>query len=200
MIVAQSVTFPLRPINGGPWEHAKRFPKPGTWQYEPKYNGWRAMVHTPTGAMFNRRNMRLSIESEFTAALRALCATLDAEGFKWVDVEALERRHGIGKGCLVVLDVVPEPIYGDATYDQRRDWLSILPTLPLRPPRDFPLLSIPPNVQPDAAWEELQRINREFDAELYEGLVAKRTDSRYVMQMRSADQEFPGWVKHRWAF
>ena len=46
------ITYPARPINGGPLEKAR--PKHGEWFYEPKYNGWRALVHVPTGTMFNR--------------------------------------------------------------------------------------------------------------------------------------------------
>jgi hypothetical protein len=44
------ITYPARPINGGPLPNAR--PKQGVWYYEPKYNGWRALVHIPTGTMF----------------------------------------------------------------------------------------------------------------------------------------------------
>lgn len=53
-------SYPLRPINGGPLPRAR--PKSGTWLYEPKINGWRAIVNTRTGAMWNRHGKRLSIE------------------------------------------------------------------------------------------------------------------------------------------
>ena len=89
-------TFPARPINGGPFHKAR--PKPGEWFYEPKYNGWRALVHIPTGTMFNRRGEPLTIAAEFADALDILRRTLDAEAFKWADCEALERRHNIGQG------------------------------------------------------------------------------------------------------
>jgi ATP-dependent DNA ligase len=42
-------SYPARPLNGGPLELAP--PKPGQWGYEPKYNGWRALVHAPTGSI-----------------------------------------------------------------------------------------------------------------------------------------------------
>jgi len=48
-------------------------------------------------------------------------------------------------------------------------------------------------------WEALRRINREWSAEFYEGLVAKRTDSPYP-RATSATQETPHWMKHRWPF
>jgi len=34
----------------------------------------------------------------------------------------------------------------------------------------------------------------------YEGLVAKRTTDPYPIQLRSPEEEFVGWVKHRWAY
>ncbi len=46
VVAVQPVTYPARPINGGPLELAP--PNPGRWCYEPKYNGWRALVHAPT--------------------------------------------------------------------------------------------------------------------------------------------------------
>ena len=39
-------TYPARPVNGGAFPRA--LPKRGTWSYEPKLNGWRTLVHTPT--------------------------------------------------------------------------------------------------------------------------------------------------------
>ena len=32
------------------------------------------------------------------------------------------------------------------------------------------------------------------------GLVAKRTTDPYPVQLRSPEEEFVGWVKHRWAY
>src|ERR1043165_28768 len=98
-------TYPLRPVNGGPLP--KALPKTGRWIYEPKYNGWRTLVHVPTGAMFNRKCEPLSIASEFAQGVALRQSALDADAFEWADCEALERRHGIGRGSLIVLDVIP---------------------------------------------------------------------------------------------
>ena len=70
--VLRPCTYPARPLNGGPLERA--LPKPGQWHYEPKYNGWRALVHAPSGTMFNRYGQRLTIQREFATALAALRA------------------------------------------------------------------------------------------------------------------------------
>jgi hypothetical protein len=108
-------TYPARPIGGGKLELAPR--KPGHWQAEPKYNGWRALVHCSSGTMWNRHGARLTIAREFESALEQL-RLLAPLGLEWADCEALERRHAIGRGTLVVLDwIVPDatdlpPLFG----------------------------------------------------------------------------------------
>jgi hypothetical protein len=92
------ITYPARPINGGHLDRA--LPKVGEWSYEPKYNGWRAIIHVPSGTMWNRHGKLLSIAREFETAL----AILKRTGIEWLDVEALERRHALGRGSLIVLD------------------------------------------------------------------------------------------------
>ena len=113
------ITFPARPIHGGRLELAP--PKRGVWFAEPKYNGWRALVHTPTGTMWNRHGKRLSIAAEFGPAQETL-RSLARHGLVWADCEALERRHAIGRGSLVVLDWICET--GAPGYEERRDFLS----------------------------------------------------------------------------
>jgi hypothetical protein len=54
-------------------------------------------------------------------------------------------------------------------------------------------------------WTILQECNRRLGCtepanHFYEGLVAKRLDSKYPLQKRSASQDFPFWMKHRWQF
>jgi len=49
-------------------------------------------------------------------------------------------------------------------------------------------------------WPLLKAVNGigGLNCEFYEGLVAKRADSPYPLQLRSPDEEFSGWIKHRW--
>jgi hypothetical protein len=218
-------SFPARPVNGGPLE--KALPKNGIWAYEPKINGWRAWLHTPTGAMFNRKNEPLSIAREFDQVINRVksAAAVDANGGlplpEWLDVEALERRLPIGKGSLVILD---SPLAG--TWSQRQEYLhSSLVTggtaqswaFEQFPPPENKLLMFAYHYEdehaqvsqgatvidfdlfPQAAWKLLPPINRRLGCELFEGLVAKRLDSIYPMQLRSPEVEFPFWLKHRWA-
>jgi len=124
MNVPPLITYPARPIQGGRLELAP--PKRGLWYAEPKLNGWRTLIHTPTGTMWNRQGSLLTIADCFRPALAAL-AKLATRGLVWADCEALERRHNLGRGTLVVLDVVPES--GTPCYEQRRAMLeTIIPT------------------------------------------------------------------------
>lgn len=203
-------SYPLRPANGGPLHLAR--PKRGQWTYEPKINGWRALVHAPTGRMWNRRGERLSIEREFAAVLEAIrTADLPPE-MEWLDCEALERRHALGRGSLVLLDYIPTD---KATYDERQNALyaAMVGTLtpwPVEhecPPEDRLLhfaytyeYGDDPDICPDGAWDRLQALNKHWNAEVFEGFVAKRIDSPYPRQLRSPNLESAHWVKHRWEF
>jgi len=198
-------TYPARPVNGGPLPKSK--PKSGAWSYEPKYNGWNALVHIASGAMFNRHLEPLTIAKEFQPALEKLRVTLDAGSFKWANCEALERRHNIGRGTLIVFDVVPEmkPIENwiAATYAERHRWIqAVLPVAPFSPAEfeNDALYCSPIVGVPAIAWEQLQAFNKQAGCEFYEGLVAKQDDSLYPIQLRSADVEYPFHQKHRWRF
>ncbi len=203
-------SYPARPINGGALEHAG--PKIGRWFVEPKYNGWRALVHVPTGAMFNRHGKRLTIEKEFASALNVLrdcCGNI----VEWLDCEALERRHGIGRGTLIVFDFLP---LSDRsfTYEERRHHLGDLPVLPITEQPAHHHACLAPAWEEggrprrhgtgnaESLWHDLPEINRTWNttglSEFYEGIVMKRADSPYPMQFRSADTETPHWMKHRW--
>jgi hypothetical protein len=187
------ITYPARPMKGG------RFPAilPGKWHFEPKVNGWRALVHTPTGAMFNRHGSRLSIADEFKPALDQLqdCAA------EWLDCEALERRHNIGKGTLIVLDVVTSAALD---YEERRRWLEgSFPLMDINPSKleENAVIILPSwdSVTASGAWDELPKHNTGNSANwFYEGLVAKRLDSRYPIQLHSPDATTTSWVKFRY--
>jgi hypothetical protein len=98
-------------------------PKRGLWYAEPKLNGWRALIHTPTGTMWDRHGMLLTIADCFRPALGAL-TKLVGRGLVWADCEALERRHNLGRGTLAVLDMVPDS--GTPSYEQKRAMLESL--------------------------------------------------------------------------
>ena len=196
-------TYPARPVNGGPLSHALH--KHGHWSHSPKYNGWRTLVHIATGTMFNRQGEQLSIAGEFRPALDQMRGALDAEAFKWADCEALERRHSLGRGTLILLDVIPEPAHRLATCEERNLWVppAVIPYHQIQTKPEPDMLYQPErcsNGEVDVMWSQLKEANRRFGCEFYEGVVAKRADSLYPIQLRSPSQEFPFWMKHRWAF
>ncbi len=102
--VPSLISYPARPLQGGKLDRAPK--KTGLWYAQPKYNGWRALVHCPSGAMWNRHGGRLSIAHEFDAVLRELQKLAEA-GLIWADCEAMERRHNVGRRSLIVLDLIP---------------------------------------------------------------------------------------------
>jgi ATP-dependent DNA ligase len=196
MTPIQPITFPARPVNGGRLELAPA--KRGEWAVEPKLNGWRVLVHAPTMTAFTRQAEPLSIAREFTTALDHLhCIWPRDPVLEWFDCEGLERRHGIGRGALVVLDAVMPGSYRD-----RRGRLSAAIGEPLsidaQPGQDSVTL-VPsfPIAEDAAVYARLRELNQLWRSPFYEGIVMKRTDSSYPIQTRSGTEEFPGWVKHR---
>lgn len=182
-------TYPARPVQGGQLELAP--PKRGIWFSEPKYNGWRALVHTPTGAMWNRHGEPLTIQPAFQEALDALRSMEIAE---FLDCEALERRHAMSHGTLIVLDCVDSAL----PYEARRTRLEA--SLPVHDPAAPPdLLMLVPSVpsDPSVLYARLRDLNERFGCAFYEGIVMKRAGRTYPVQRSSPSQCYPWWVKHR---
>ncbi len=196
--MTQLPTFPARPVNGGQLQLAR--PKIGRWLYQPKFNGWRAVVHTPSGTMFNRQGARLSIAGDFAAALREVRHT----GFEWLDCEALERRHGIGRGSLVILDWIPSAADNPERrhHENRRNALALrFQVLPMESRIADNSVVLPFSTEDGVTlWRVAKEMNRVLDCEFYEGVVAWETNSAYPMQLRSPDEESACLVKHRWKF
>jgi ATP-dependent DNA ligase len=197
-------TFPMRPVNGGPLESAlaigSRSLSADYWA-EPKFNGWRAVVHAPTGQIWNRKGDPLSIASEFKVALAALHAVARLSGNQeWFDVEGLSRRHAFARGALIVLDN-PGRV-SDTYHDRRKRMEDAFPIAP-HAPDDFAEngLYVPPNFRggdPEQIRFLYQQL-LEAGGDFYEGLVMKKGSSLYE-PLRRATGESPAWMKHRWNF
>ena len=199
--VPTPITFPARPIQGGKLERAPK--KTGLWFAEPKYNGWRALVHCPSGTMWNRHGGMLSIAGEFASPLREL-RNLSGRGLVWADCEAMGRRHKIGCGTLIVLDWIAEE--GSPIYEERREFLESLVPLERMSQGEETMLEDSVLLAPSIAdtngqalqlYRSLEAINRSVLADVFEGVVMKRSRSTYPVQLRSAGEENRGWIKHR---
>ena len=196
MTAVHPITFPARPLNGGRLELAPA--KRGEWAVEPKLNGWRVLVHAPTMTAFTRHGEPLSIAREFAAALDHLHVTWTRDPvLEWIDCEGLERRHGIGRGALVVLDAVMPGSYRDRRDRLRATIGEPLPIDAQPPPDSVTLVPSFPVSDAAAVYAQLRELNQLWRAPFYEGVVMKRADSTYPIQNRSATEEFAGWMKHR---
>ena len=197
-------TFPARPMDGGQLELA--IDPIGEWYDEAKYNGWRSETHVESGLMFNRKGEELSISDEFAPALEKLRKL----PFQWLDVEALERRHGIGRGSLIILDYIPK--VRTETYVDRRRYMEMvcaISGIPKHTQLDQPiennsiyLTACYRSAGGRQLYDILKRCNGKeaLNCEFYEGIVRKKADSIYPMQLRSPEQTTHNWVKHRWHF
>lgn len=207
------ITYPARPLNGGKFGLVAKKP---VHLWSTKLNGWRALVHTPTGTMFNRHGEQLSIADEFAQALEQLRLS----SIEWLDCEALERRHNIGRGSLIILDAILPHLTAlerfqrlsqerDRLMDESRyclwDWLG----LGQRPEENRVYLCQQvawSDASPSGKtlltkwWGWMQAQNKEWGADFYEGPIAKRADSLYPIQLRSPEAECPFWIKHRWVW
>jgi hypothetical protein len=154
--------------------------------------------------MWNRHGQRLTIEREFAQAL-AVLRDLGGSRLVWADCEALERRHQIGRGSLVVLDWIPES--GSPSYEERRKFLAGLieiEHLSIGEWESFPenAVFLPPSVRDDGNavldfYSGLKAINRRLRCDFFEGVVMKRGNAPYPFQLRSDAEECRVMIKHR---
>jgi hypothetical protein len=200
-------TYPGRPRNGGPLDLALKagqyhsangdMGSKGWWErvtFQPKYNGWRAMVHAPTGRMWNRYNHEFTsmttVKQHFTEAL----AQLKEAPFEWLDVEALERRHDLGVGSLIVLDWVTPNV----SQQDRHTMLELyLPDAQVGSERKLKAGCYLVTEHASDIDETLKAKNEALDCVFYEGVVSKQIKSEYPMQLNGPEVTTPAWVKHR---
>lgn len=158
--------------------------------------------------MFNRYSQPLSIAAEFGRALKCLQETVLLAGetaVEWFDCEALDRRHALGRGTLLVFDYLGAPAMPAEAWTKRKEILA--QALPGHDYRQAPLPGslygvrayAPAELDPQELSRQLRQLNARWGCQFYEGLVAKRITDAYPLQLRSPHQEFVGWVKHRWA-
>lgn len=202
---AQAICYPPAPLNGGPLQDAPA--KVGSWVWQPKVDDWRAVLHVPTGTVWNQYGRPSSIADKFKAPLGFLAVQFDPE-VQWLDVGMMENRHDLMRGCIIVLDWIT----AGKTFGQRRGHLRCaLPSLPFDVSRllaetggqvrdSVYLISQWDNCEDRAdalkkeAW--LQNENAIIGHKFYEGMVAKKRDSLYTFG-RKPKQKVPDWIKHR---
>jgi hypothetical protein len=194
----QMITYPARPVQGGSLTIAP--PKSGEWWYEPKANGRRALLHLPSGQMWNRHGQRASLSAaqDFPKAFEQLLAAFPNE--TWLDCEILYGRIPLGKGSICVLDIITSNMKPTFTYAWRRHLMSTsLETTDLTSIEENSAFILPSLEQCYSIplWENTIEANRILGHTMWEGVVAKKADSLYPIQTLSPKREYPFWTKHR---
>ena len=194
-------SFPAYPINGGRIEAAPK--KIGTWIYQPKIDDWHGVVHVPTGRVWNQYGQPSSIAEKFFAPLRLL----QKSPFKWLDVGLMNNRHDMMRGCIVIFDVIaPGPFIERRTGLEKVFADRILPMaselLEHGSVHDQLFLinqTTEDEINPLPFWHRLQaeNCNALLTKNFYEGVVAKRIDKPYPLQLRKPKEPTPWMMKHR---
>lgn len=198
------ITYPARPVNGGRLESAPK--KVGPWICQPKIDDWRAILHAPTGRIWNRHGEPLSIAADIQPAIKFI----QSRDYDWLDVGVLERRHEMLKGRVVIFDFIPPEDNPPcrAPYSSRRECLKRdFDSLPANPANagDRLVFLIPEwaGDKIEISYDCLQIINADIKKQtgtehnFYEGIVCKRTDKPYPVQLLSPNKETPWMIKHR---
>lgn len=202
------ITFPARPVNGGRLENAPS--KVGPWIVQPKVKDWRAIIHAPTRRIWNRHGQPMSIADNLADVLEILRFS----SFDWLDVGVMERQNQLLRNSIIVFDTI-DPELAHFTHENRRAHLEIaFETLPdaidLKPSRNRVfLINEYCTERPDGPlviYHALQNQNVALggnphdDTDMknfYEGIVCKRTDKPYPIQLLSPEKTTPWMIKHR---
>lgn len=140
---------------------------------------WRALVHTPSGTVWNRHGSRLTIERCFRDALEDL-RDLASDGLLWADCEALKPRHDLARGTPIVLDAIPADPTFTPSYTERRLFLESLGiqqerfSSGIHIGEERPLLlttsrMVCSSIESLAFYRGLRARNRELGTEFFEG-------------------------------
>lgn len=208
------VSYPPAPCNGG----SQICQRAGAHVWQPKIDDRRVAIHPLTGTIFNQYGS-LSVAhaqpEKFAPALDELrCIAVKVamqfvDRDLWLDCGIMEYRHDMMRGCIIVFDLMDFTM----TFDERRSWLeerfNVLPaaTEIVAHRETYGLNRVWLINQwegygdticnpPVNLWSFLQEENKAIGRKFYEGVVAKRRDSRYPL-CHKAKQTVTCWVKHR---
>ena len=136
------------------------------------------MVHAPTRSMFNRYGQPLSIAGEFGRALerlRAAVVRVNGRAVEWFDCEALDRRHALGRGTLLVFDYLTVGGVAGEPWRQRKELLA--QSFPEHDCREAPLPEAlygvpghdPAALKPQELYRQLRQLNGRWGCQSYLG-------------------------------
>jgi hypothetical protein len=161
-----------------------------------------AVIHIPTGTIFNRHGQIMSIGNEFTEAV----GDLSQSPFDWLVCEALSRRHEIAKGSLFIIDWINPELTMIKRHQSLRDWFP-LHEYKVLPVEDRAYLIEQFEDSDDGLygrWTDMQAMNIwltmdivKEPIEFYEGFVATDKYSKYQMQLQSPNKTTNRIQKYR---
>jgi hypothetical protein len=199
------ICYPPAPLNGGPLTSLTP-PKVGEWVWQPKIDDWRAVIHTPTGTIWNQYGQLSSFTDtdKFTSALGWLRVLQSEEAqYEWLDVGMMQNRNDMMRGSVVVLDLI---VPNQPFHMRRKRLESMFQHMPLatitvgRPDLANDRVYLVPQVTGEKAgrtlYTDLQLQNVALGRKFYEGVVAKEVTSHYLFGQRPK-QQWPNWIKHR---
>ncbi len=195
-VIVRPPTYAAKPFFGGRFEDAE--PLDGTWWWKPKWNGRRLIFHVPSERTWNKEGNEVNWRSYPAFHKLALLIGLHWPSFEWLDIEFLYGRHSMGKGAIIVLDVINEKPWGERQAD--------LATLFGDKELKFFIAPLKHEIyygphlktnDPLKAWLAMQEFNKTWDLVFYEGLVGYEISKPYPIQLFSHDRVTPTWVKYR---
>lgn len=208
------ITYPAAPRNGGP---VFRQPLRGEWDVMPKYNEWRGLAHVKSRTVWNN-NLELS-----TMQIPHFWEYAEKTPFQWLDIGMFGKRckELPLDGAVAVFDWVPVSPAADTQWKVRHElitkWFNTLPLDQVPKPGQIftpEILRVTPRrfgacdqsngkVGGDmpSLVEAYARGLKEWSKDkfdLVEGIILKRTDSRYPIQLVGPKRKTDDWIKHRW--
>ena len=193
--------IPARPINGGRLELSPI--NLVNHSAELKLNGRRLVVSVSDWSVWNRHQEPFTAASECAGAL-AQMKKINSDFCTHFDAEAIYGRHQLAKGSIVIFDYIAATLQRiKETYLDRRNRLEGLgiPLLPIDPSEwkeNTLYLEQRPNLSASALYELSKLMNEKVRCLAYEGVVAKKVDSKYPFTP-TPTKEFPSWIKFRHA-
>ena len=206
------ITYPAAPRNGGP---VFRQPLYGEWDVMPKYNEWRGLAHVPSRTVWNN-NLELS-----TMKIPHFWDHAKKTPFQWLDIGMFGKRckELPLDGAIAVFDWVP--VDRLTPWGMRHQlitkWFDTLdryecpglgqiftPEILRVTPRRFGACDLSngkvggdmPSLVEAFARGLKEWSKDKFD--LLEGIVLKRVDSPYPVQLIGPKRKTDNWIKHRW--
>jgi bifunctional non-homologous end joining protein LigD len=167
---------------------ADQLPRGGGWLYELKFDGYRAVAYVEDGRCVLRSRNENDLTARFPAVATAVARAVAGDAVIDGEVAALDARgrpsfsemqQGSGRLVYYAFDCleVAGTAVVDRTLEERRSLLE-------------EVVTPSPDVQVSAVFDDGAALYEAVERDGYEGIMAKRADSKYLQGRRTRD-----WLK-----